>query len=391
MRNAIEASQDPALEGMGGEHRTRPHALRETLDWTRPRPGPTRVDEGLVEPRPGLERARLHPGQRIEGTRYRIVRWLGEGAMGEVYEAEHVDIQRRTAVKILRAEVSHDDAVVEAFRNEARAACRVGSELIVDIYDFVPIPDGRLMICMKLLEGTTLWKALAGPMEVPRAVGILRQVARGLAAAHGAGVVHRDIKPENIFLTRRDDREDAVKLLDFGISAIHDGSERMLLRAGTPHYTAPEVISGGSVDASVDIYAWGCLAYEVLTGRLPFDGDTHVEIFAGHLEREAALPSRVRSSLPPAFDALVMGCLAKDPAQRIASMTEVEAALCEAQLAAGIVTTWDDLSLPPVEDERRERLMALLPTSPEPRHPWGRVLVLMLLVGLVGVAAGLMA
>ncbi|MCX4241984.1 serine/threonine-protein kinase [Paraliomyxa miuraensis] len=306
----------------------------------------------------------LRPGEPIPGSRYRIVRWLGEGGMGVVYEAEHVDMGRRAAVKILRPEVCHRVAVAQAFRDEARAASRIQSEFVVQLYDFNELPDGRLMIAMELLEGRSLHEALSGPMEPARAVGILRQVCRGLCAAHAAGVVHRDIKPENVLLTTKDGRADAVKLVDFGIAAIHDGSESTAIRGGTPHYLAPEVAMGGSVEPSVDVYAWGCLAFELLTGRVPFEGTDVCAVLRAHLSQEPPTPSSCCPDLPVALDAVVLGCLAKDPASRLPSMDEVEAALCEAQLACGLQTPWDDLPPPMVEPERRERLSALLPSPP---------------------------
>jgi tetratricopeptide (TPR) repeat protein len=308
----------------------------------------------------------LRPGQQIPGSRYRIVRWLGEGGMGVVYEAEHVDMQRRAAVKILRSEACHKPAVVRAFRDEARAASRIQSDLIVQLYDFAELPDERLMIAMELLTGSTLHQELSQPMPLPRAVGILRQVCRGLSAAHAAGVVHRDIKPENVFLTTKEGRADAVKLLDFGIAAIHDGTQTTAIRGGTPFYLAPEVGTSGSVAPSVDVYAWGCMAFELLTGRVPFPGDDLTEVQRSHLVVPPPAPSSLRPDVPPAFDAVVLRCLDKDPATRFPNMVEVEAALCEAQLAHGLRTPWDDLTLPLVDPERRARLAELQRETPVP-------------------------
>jgi tetratricopeptide (TPR) repeat protein/tRNA A-37 threonylcarbamoyl transferase component Bud32 len=332
-----------------------------------PREEPAR-ERGLVP---------LRPGQRIPGSRYRIVRWLGEGGMGVVYEAEHIDMQRRAAVKILRAEACHNAAVVRAFRDEARAASRICSEFIVQLYDFAELPDDRLMIAMELLSGHTLHHELSQRMEIPRAVGILRQVCRGLVAAHAVGVVHRDIKPENVFLTTKDGRADAVKLVDFGIAAIHDGTESTAIRGGTPYYLAPEVGVHGSVAPSVDVYAWGCLAFELLTGRVPFEGDDTVEVLRAHLAVPPPVPSSLRSEIPAGLDAVILRCLDKDPASRLPSMVEVEAALCEAQLAHGLRTPWDDLPLPMVEPARRERLAALLPDAAPPAGRRRRPLVML--------------
>jgi len=328
----------------------------------------------------------LRPGRVIPGTRYEIVRWLGQGAMGVVYEAEHLDMERRAAVKILRSGVGSNPAMLQAFRDEARAASRIRSDQVVQLYDFAELADQRLMIAMELLPGTSLSHELspADPMDLARAVGILRQVCQGLTAAHEAGVVHRDVKPENVHLTTRNGRADAVKLLDFGIAAIHDGSDVAFIRGGTPSYLAPEVSVDGSAEVSVDVYSWGCMAFELLTGRVPFEGETTGELLCAHLVQEPVPPSSLRPTLPSAFDAVVLRCLEKDPHDRYASMAEVEAALCEAQLESGLRTAWDDLPLPMVDPERRARLVALVPDTPTlSASPRRRSVMLMAAAGLL--------
>lgn len=296
--------------------------------------------------------------------------------MGVVYEAEHVDMERRVAVKILRAEAGRDPAVIRSFRDEARAASRIQSDFIVQLYDFAALPDGRLMIAMELLTGRPLSRALERPLELSRVFAILRQVCQGLAAAHAAGVVHRDVKPDNIFLTTRDGRSDAVKLVDFGVAAIHDGTQSTAIGGGTPNYLAPEVCIHGSAAPSVDIYSFGCMAHELLTGRVPFPIRGIQQVIAAHRDRPPPLPSALRPEIPAAIDALVVRCMAKDPAARFASMTEVEAALCEAQLACSLRTAWDDLPVPTVEPERRDRLLALLPEVTASSRPRPGALVL---------------
>jgi tetratricopeptide (TPR) repeat protein len=228
---------------------------------------------------------------------------------------------------------------------------------------------------MELLAGHTLYHELSRPIELPRAVGILRQVCRGLAAAHAAGVVHRDIKPENVFLTTKDGRADAVKLVDFGIAAIHDGTEPTAIRGGTPYYLAPEVSVHGSVAPSVDVYAWGCMAFELLTGTVPFGSGDVRAVLRAHLVDPVPTPSSRRPEIPAAVDEVVLRCLAKDPAARFPDMVEVEAALCEAQLVHELRTAWDDLPLPMVDPERRERLVALLPDTSTPTRRRSTALV----------------
>ena len=174
--------------------------------------------------RPG-EMVHLSPGAVIPGTRYRLLRWLGDGGMGVVYEAEHIDIERRVAVKILRLEVCDQPQALQLFRDEARAAGRIGSAHIVEILDFAELPDGRLLYTMELLGGRPLARDIAErPMSAARTIAVLRQVCKGLSSDHAAHIIHRDIKPDNIFLVDRQSRPDSVKILDFGISIVMAGA-----------------------------------------------------------------------------------------------------------------------------------------------------------------------
>ncbi|HET6584422.1 MAG TPA: serine/threonine-protein kinase, partial [Nannocystaceae bacterium] len=314
-------------------------------------------------------------GSTIPGTRYRVIQRIGDGGMGTVFEAEHVDIERRVALKVLKPEFTRNPGIVEQFRREARAASKVGVEQIVQVFDFAELPDGRVMFTMELVKGQTLREELRhGALPPNRAVGILRQICKGLHAAHAAGVVHRDVKPDNIVLERRMGRVDAVKLLDFGIATMA-GDEQGPVSAGTPHYLAPELVTGTAFDRRADIYAVGCTAYEMLTGRTPFGnrGEKVDEVLGSHLADTAAPPSKVRPDLklPPALDAVVMRCLAKKPEHRYRNMGELEAALCAAQVDATLQTSWDDLPLPDeVDDELRDRLLREMPDmhETEPRR-----------------------
>ncbi len=310
----------------------------------------------------------LAPGAVLPGTRYRLLGWLGDGGMGVVYEAEQIDLGRRVALKVLRNDPSQparDAERVAMFRAEARTVASIRSEHIVEIYDFAELPDGRVMFAMELLRGITLRNALVdGPLPVPRTIGILRQVCKGLAAAHAAGVVHRDIKPENVHLGRRGDRSDAVRLLDFGVATImRDGGTRARV-AGTPWYFAPELVTGMPHDGRVDLYALGCTAFEMLVGRRPFDGDEH-DVVLAHLGED---PPRFASLVPltpelAAIEPVVRRCLEKDPRRRFATAAELEAALCDVQIELGATTAWDDLALPQVEPAWRERLAAGMPDA----------------------------
>jgi len=306
----------------------------------------------------------LVPGSMLGNTRYRIDGWLGEGGMGVVYIAEHVDLKRKVALKLLRSEACRRPHHIDMLRAEAQTIASIRSEYIVEIYDFAELADGRALFTMELLQGVTLHHALTTtPLDVARTIGVLRQICKGLAVAHAAGVVHRDIKPENVFLSKRGERTDAVRLLDFGVSAMLGDTRLGRARvAGTPCYFAPELALGVAHDVRADIYALGCTAFEIVVGRPPFEGEAD-EVVMAHLDREPPCFAEVvpnRPELAP-LEAVVRRCLEKNPAARYRSAAEVEAALCEAQIAMGVTTAWDDLPLPEVDRSLRDRLVAGMP------------------------------
>ena len=220
---------------------------------------------------------------------------------------------------------------------------------------------------MEFLEGESLHRRMSregGRLGAP-GVRLLRQVASALATAHARGVVHRDVKPENIIISKIEGRADHVKIVDFGISAMLAAGERRIGIAGTPQYMAPEQVLGEDFDGRLDIYALGCTAYELVVGKPPFDGDD-VETVLHKQVHDAAVPirqARPDLQVPAELEAVIMRCLAKTPADRWANMADLEAALCEAQIAGGIVTPWDDLPIPPLpDDERRQRIIARMPS-----------------------------
>jgi serine/threonine-protein kinase len=240
-----------------------------------------------------VERADPLLGTTLDG-RYRILRRIGEGGMGIVYEAEHVVLEKRVALKVLRDDFSSRPEVVERFRQEAKSASRIGNEHIVDISDFGETPDGSSYFVMELLDGEDLATVLQRETTIPlaRAADILLQCCKALGAAHSKGIVHRDMKPENIFLTQREGRPDFVKIVDFGIAKMSDietkGTPgRKLTKTGmifgTPEYMSPEQAAGKPLDHRVDIYALGVIFFEMLTGRVPFVGDTFMGILTQHM------------------------------------------------------------------------------------------------------------
>jgi tetratricopeptide (TPR) repeat protein/tRNA A-37 threonylcarbamoyl transferase component Bud32 len=284
--------------------------------------------------------------------------------MGVVYEARHVDIERTVALKIIRPNVGRDPAALELFRREARTASQIGSKHIIEIFDFAELDDGRLLFAMELVDGKPLSSLVrAGTVSPARAIAILRQVCKGLADAHMAGVLHRDIKPENIMLTEKRGRKDFVKLLDFGVSTMMGDVSSADDVLGTPYYMPPEVVGGSEVDERSDIYALGCTAYEMLVGRPPFVAETVRDIVRAHLSKE---PVPIREAkggeeTPPELERVVMRCLAKNPSDRYRDMADLEAALCEAQIEAGLHTPWDDLTIPEVDPERRAHILRDMP------------------------------
>ncbi|MCX7807473.1 MAG: protein kinase, partial [Deltaproteobacteria bacterium] len=287
------------------------------------------------------------PKDPLVGTvideRYRVIRRIGEGGMGIVYEVEHVVIEKRFALKVLREDYCGNPEVVERFRREAKSASRIGNEHIVDISDFGELPSGSSYFVMEFLEGEDLANVLARERSLPllRAADITIQCAKALGAAHAKGIIHRDMKPENIFLIRKDDRPDFVKIVDFGIAMMADietpGSpHRKLTKAGmvfgTPEYISPEQAAGKPIDHRSDIYSLGVILFEMLTGRVPFTADSFVGVLTKHLlEPPPSLKSiNPELNVPEAVEGVIEKALAKDPNARFQSCEEMAAALEEA-------------------------------------------------------------
>jgi serine/threonine protein kinase len=274
-------------------------------------------------------------GEVLDG-RYRLVRKLGEGGMGEVYAADHVHIEKKFAVKLLRQEIVSNKEAVTRFRQEARSASSIGHRNIIAIEDFGQLPDGRIYMCMELLNGAPLNELIKQPLPVDRLLNILIQTGHGLAAAHAKGIIHRDMKPENVFVTWTPGGEDIPKLLDFGIAKVagNEGQNNLTRTGtifGTPYYMAPEQALGTHVDHRTDIYAMGVIMYEVFAGSLPFQGESFMGILTQHITTDpepvvqrAAKAGRV---LPPGIAEIVHRCMQKDPAHRFQSMDDLVAAL----------------------------------------------------------------
>ena len=264
-------------------------------------------------------------GQTING-RYAVIRKLGEGGMGAVYLAEQVSMSRKVALKILHGHFARDEEFVRRFRLEARLAAALNHRNVITVHDFDQAEDGSLFIAMEYLEGRTLSEVIRqdGALAVGRAVRFGMQIAQGLEAAHRAGVIHRDIKPHNIMAVGRGDD---LKLMDFGIARLMDAEGSGLTRTGmvmgTPAYMAPEQIEGGEITEQTDIYAFGIVLYELLTGRVPFTASSPRAVLTKHLQ-EAPVPLRtVRPEVPASVERVVMQALEKQPQARQRDMGEV--------------------------------------------------------------------
>jgi serine/threonine-protein kinase len=267
---------------------------------------------------------------------YRIVRRLGAGGMGVVYEAEHPLIKKRVALKVIHRELAQNLEVVTRFFNEARAVNHIGHEHVVDVSDFGQTAEGEHFLVMEMLVGESLADRLERDrrLPAPRALHIAAQIADGLAAAHAAGVVHRDLKPDNVFLVSKLGDPDFVKIVDFGLAKLlMDGAGGITKQGvilGTPEYMSPEQAESKKVvDARSDVWALGILLYQMLTGLLPFVGASMGEVLVKVVSRGAAPPRSVNAEIPPAVEQIVLKCLQKQPDARFQSMAELRAALLD--------------------------------------------------------------
>jgi len=299
----------------------------------------------------------IRPTDPRAGTvvdKYRLMGPISSGGMGSVYRGEHVLIGKDVAIKVLRKEFQNHEQIVRRFLMEARAASMIRHPNIVDVFDFGVTVDGCSYCAMEYLEGPSLADVLdeQGALPLYRTVNILVQVTRALASCHEVGIVHRDLKPENIILTPREGRRqlvtlpmqdeddlvlekepfyDFVKVLDFGVAqvqeltaALDEESRAQGIIFGSPDYISPEQALGRKVDHRTDIYSLGVILYEMLTGDIPFHGDTAQEVILAHVQTQPTPPSDLRPDLdiPPEADKLVMAALAKTPEHRISSMAE---------------------------------------------------------------------
>ncbi len=274
--------------------------------------------------------------------------------MGTVYAVEHVLLRKRMAMKLLRTELGSNPEQVRRFQNEAVSASSIGHENIVSVTDFGWTQAGQVYLVMEMLEGLSLGEALQREPGFPvaRSIDVAAQICRACAAAHSAGIVHRDLKPDNVFLVQRNGQPELVKLLDFGISKVGetgpDGTRltRTGMIIGTPEYMSPEQSAGRPVDSRTDVYAWGVLFFEMLTGRLPFQADNPIAMLMKHQQEPPLSLSDVRPDLdlPSELWRIVSRALAKRPQDRFQTMND-----CLAELLA-----FAEATPPPAPETARE-------------------------------------
>jgi serine/threonine-protein kinase len=307
----------------------------------------------------------LQPGQ-VLAARYRIVRLIGIGGMGCVFEARALPSEDRVAIKCLLRTLMHDTDYVARFLREARATAAVRSDHVVRVFDVGQEPGGAPYFVMEYLEGEDLGQVLEtrGPLSPPAAISAILQACAGVAAAHAAGVVHRDLKPSNLIATK-----DGLKVVDFGISKAaqngYGGAKMTETSAvfGSPAYMSPEQVrSAKNVDARTDVWSLGVVLHELLTGQVPFDGENNGAVLAAIVADEPVSLATRAPHLPPLLVQVVHGCLVKERSRRIQSVAELAQRLAPLAGAQAALIERVRLSAPPDDSARA---LASARTAPE--------------------------
>ncbi len=309
--------------------------------------------------------APVAPGDVIDG-KYRVERVLGEGGMGIVVAALHVQLRELVAIKFLQSANDPDGSSQRRFAREARASARLKNEHVVRVLDFGVFEGGVPAIVMELLDGQDLSQVLAreGPLPIDRAVEYVLQAGEAIAEAHCRGIVHRDLKPSNMFLSRATDGSTVVKVLDFGISKVLRGDDESLAMqpitksnaiVGSPLYMSPEQLSGVPVDARTDIWGMGVILYEILTGQVPFQAKSAALLFTAILSREPQPARELRADLPEPLERVIHRCLHKDPDARFQTVQQLAEALVSAVGAT------------PATSHSLDRITRFLAADPAPR------------------------
>ena len=284
--------------------------------------------------------ARTSAFQARRLAQYRLIRLIGEGGMGRVFEAEHLLLKRNCAIKLIQPDKNTDDRALRRFEREVRATAKLTHPHTVQVYDYGQTNDGIFFFAMELLPGMNLGELIkrSGPLPPERAIHFLIQVSDALREAHNAGLIHRDIKPGNIFVSERGGIRDYTKLLDFGVvrevKVTPSPSSTVIMVAGTPAFMAPEQVTHPTqTDARSDIYSLGMVAYYMLTGQIPFKGKSAIEIMMAQIHDDPDPPSAHQSGIPADVEAIVLKCLEKDPDKRMPNAHELRQALLQCDCA----------------------------------------------------------
>ncbi|HET9754402.1 MAG TPA: protein kinase, partial [Myxococcales bacterium] len=329
----------------------------------------------------------FQPGELV-ARRYQIIRFLARGGAGEVYEAEDVELRARVALKTLRPETAEDDAHLARFRREINLARKITHPNVCRVFDLGlhPSPRGWItFLTMELLEGESLHERIrrGGPMKCAEAMPIVDQMAAGLAAAHAHGVVHRDFKSDNVMLVSPRSGSLRVVVTDFGLARSEDsagfstGSGTM---KGTPAYMAPEQVTGGSIGPAVDIYALGVVMYEMMTGALPFAGDTVMEVALRRVSARAPSPRDLVKDLEPRWEQVIARCLEREPGKRFPSVTDVAARLRAPDSRRAMSSRWLPAAAAAallLAGAGAWRFMRAPPASPSPAVPARRTVAVL--------------
>ncbi len=285
------------------------------------------ISATLTSPPPEKEEApeksvlEFAPGQYF-GKRYQIIEEIGRGGMGRVYKALDKELDRVVALKMIKPELSSKPGIVERFKKEIKLAGHISHKNVCRIHDLGEA-EGIRFISMQYIEGQDLKDFImqVGILTVEKAVNITQQVCAALQAAHDEGVIHRDLKPQNIMI----DKKGNAYVMDFGIARSLEAKEvtRPGVLIGTPHYMSPEQAEGKTADARSDIYSLGCIMYEMLTGKPPFEADTSVALLHEHLKEKPRAPSKINPQISQSINRIILKCLEKTPEKRYHRAPEI--------------------------------------------------------------------
>ncbi len=350
---------------------------------------------------------------RIIGEKYRVLRLIGTGGMGTVWEGVHEQLGTRVAIKFIKPQFAEQPEARARFQIEARAAAKLKTKHAVHVYDYGVSPEGLPYIVMEFLEGESLSDAIIdrGPLPAAEVGQIIAQAARALAKAHAAGIVHRDLKPDNIFLARTDEAIEGqpyvVKLVDFGIAKIFEepakagetprpmgGPTREGTVIGTPNFMAPEQLAvGGLPGPLTDLWSLGACTFAAMTGRLPFEGDVLGDIVLKVCAAPIPAPSKINPNVPPGFDAWFMRACSRDPAKRFQTADELAQALASVCGLTRIrMATLDEdqvqyIMRPKVSAEPIPTIPPPAPMSARTALLAGLVLGIAMMIGVLGLVA----